>query len=81
MVSKNPRDGLGREPRLTLLPKPISTLSLKSSRLSYTWAGLNRACHQHAYELSPTSSELFGWLATVEELAVRVKGAGEPRHR
>ena len=38
------------------------------------WAGLSRACHQHPYELPPTSSELLGWLATVEALVARVKG-------
>ena len=42
----------------------------------YAWAGLSRACHQHPYELSPTSSELLGWLATVEHLVARVKSVG-----
>ena len=44
-----------------------------AERVSYAWAGLSRACHQHPYELSPTSSELLGWLATVEQLIARVK--------
>lgn len=39
----------------------------------YAWTGLSRACHQHAYELSPTFSELIGWLATVEQLVVCVR--------
>ena len=39
----------------------------------YAWAGLSRACHQHPYELSPTFSELLGWLATVERLVARVR--------
>ena len=39
-----------------------------AERVSYTWSGLSRACHQHPYELAPTSSELLGWIATVEEL-------------
>ena len=52
-----------------------------AERVSYAWAGLSRACHQHPYELSPTSSELLGWLATVEQLVARVKstGAGESK--
>ena len=41
--------------------------------MSYTWAGLSRACHQHPYELSPTSSELLGWIACVEQLIGRVR--------
>jgi hypothetical protein len=44
-----------------------------AERVSYTWAGLSRACHHHPYELSPTSSELLGWIATVEELIGRVR--------
>ena len=32
------------------------------------WASLSDACHQHPYDLSPTASELAGWLDTVEEL-------------
>jgi hypothetical protein len=48
-----------------------------AERASYAWAGLSRACHQHAYELPPTSSELLGWLATVEQLVARVKSMRE----
>ena len=44
-------------------------------RVSYAWAGLSRACHQHPYELSPTSVELLGWLGTVEQLLDRVSTA------
>jgi hypothetical protein len=44
-----------------------------SERVCYTWAGLSRACHQHPYELPPTSPELLGWLATVDELVARVR--------
>ncbi len=43
-----------------------------AERVSYAWAGLSRACHQHPYELPPTSAELLGWLATVEQLVVAV---------
>ena len=44
-----------------------------AERVSYTWTGLSRACHQHAYELPPTSSELLGWLSTVEALVAHVR--------
>ena len=40
---------------------------------SYAWASLSRACHQHPYELPPTSNELLGWLQAVEVLASRVR--------
>lgn len=43
-----------------------------AERVSYAWAGLSRACHQHPYELSPTSAELLGWLGTVELLIAGV---------
>ena len=36
-----------------------------------TWTALSRACHHHAYELSPTADELGTWLESVDEL-VRV---------
>lgn len=59
-------------------PKPSSPQALRvdealAERVSYAWAGLSRACHQHPYELSPTSSELLGWLGTVEQLVEHVK--------
>jgi hypothetical protein len=38
------------------------------------WSGLSRACHQHPYDLSPTSGELAGWLETVDELGRAVDG-------
>ena len=45
-----------------------------AERVSYAWAGLSRACHQHPYELSPTSTELLAWIETVERFAAEVKG-------
>ena len=50
-----------------------------AERVSYTWAGLSRACHQHPYELPPTSAELAAWLETVERFAAEVKGLFEDR--
>jgi hypothetical protein len=44
-----------------------------AGHVSYAWAGLSRACHQHPYELPPTSVELLDWIGTVEQLSERVK--------
>jgi hypothetical protein len=41
--------------------------------VSFTWSGLSWACHQHPYELPPTSSELLGWIGTVEQLITRIE--------
>jgi len=35
---------------------------------SHTWAALSRACHHHAYELSPTASELERWMRSVTDV-------------
>jgi hypothetical protein len=49
-----------------------------AERVCYAWAGLSAACHQHPYELPPTSPELLGWLATVEQLVARVRSLNSP---
>ncbi len=51
-----------------------------AERVSYAWAGLSRACHQHPYELPPTSGELLGWLHTVEQFIVLAQAitSGQP---
>jgi len=35
---------------------------------SHTWAALSGACHHHAYELSPTASELERWMRSVSDV-------------
>ena len=40
------------------------------------WAGLSRACHQHAYELSPTRSELESLIAAVQQVVDAAAGLG-----
>ena len=35
---------------------------------SHTWAALSGACHHHAYELSPTASELERWIRSVSDV-------------
>ena len=59
-------------------PSPKSQADHLAQRVSYAWAGLSGACHQHPYELPPTSAELLGWLGTVEELVADI-GARESR--
>ena len=61
--------------QLLCLPYYVNGAEELADRVCDAWAGLSRACHQHPYELSPTSSELLGWLATVEQLVAHV-GAG-----
>jgi hypothetical protein len=35
-----------------------------AERIAYTCAALSRGCHQHPYELAPTSSVVLEWVAT-----------------
>jgi hypothetical protein len=46
-----------------------------AARASHTWSALSRACHHHAYELAPTSTELATWFAVVDELVRKVEAA------
>jgi hypothetical protein len=59
--------------QLLCLPFYIPGDDELAEHVCYAWVGLSRACHQHPYELSPTSSELLEWLATVEKLIARVR--------
>jgi len=54
------------------LPVHLQDRDLAESA-SYAWFGLSRACHQHSYELPPTSSELLTWIGTIQELIARVE--------
>jgi hypothetical protein len=67
-----PHAGLERHPmraQLICLRHCLPEKPDLTPRVYYAWSGLSRACHQHAYELPPTSSELAGWIEAVEELA------------
>lgn len=50
-----------------------------AERVAYAWSGLSRACHQHPYELLPTSAELQDWMATVGEFTHTVRGINDAR--
>lgn len=55
-----------RKTQLACLP---AYLQLDLAReVSYVWAALSNACHYHPYELSPTSTELRGWIETTAAL-------------
>lgn len=52
------------------LPWYVSTPIAQEA--AYLWGVLSRACHQHAYELSPTAEELSGWLDGVERVTANL---------
>ncbi len=58
--------------QLLCLPYYLHGDEAIAEHVCYAWAGLSRACHQHPYELPPTSSELGAWLATMEELVGKI---------
>lgn len=58
--------------QLLCLPHYLGDEEL-AERVSYAWAGLSRACHQHPYELSPAFSELLDWVQTVDRLVAEVR--------
>ena len=64
--------------QLLCLPSYLHGDEELAERVSYTWAGLSRACHQHPYELPPTSSELIGWIEVVEQLVAHLQAAVAP---
>jgi hypothetical protein len=53
--------------QLLCLPAALGDRRLAADA-AVAWAGLSRACHQHPYDLPPTTGELSGWLGTVDEL-------------
>lgn len=59
--------------QMLCLPSYLHGDEKLAERVSYTWTALSRACHQHLYELSPTSSELLAWIGTVEQLVAQVR--------
>lgn len=54
---------------LTCLEVAFSDDPTIAERAQYAWSGLSNACHQHAFELTPTTSEVHQLLATVRGLA------------
>lgn len=49
------------------------------ARVEYAWSRLSEACHQHAYELTPTHQEAEHLLGLVRQVAERAhSGEGGP---
>ena len=67
--------------QLLCLPSYLHGAEDLAERVSYAWAGLSRACHQHVYELPPTSSELIAWIEVVEQFVAHVAVATAPASR
>lgn len=54
--------------RAQLLCLPLVVDADLAGDVAHTWSALSHACHHHPYDLSPTVSELAGWMGTVERL-------------
>ncbi|HWC23839.1 MAG TPA: hypothetical protein VG502_16205 [Flexivirga sp.] len=54
---------------LTCLEVAYAADPLVADRAEFAWARLSNACHQHAFELSPTASEAANLVEIVAELA------------
>ena len=46
--------------QLICLPSYLRSNEVLAEHVSWTWAALSNACHQHPYDLPPTSTELAG---------------------
>lgn len=62
--------------RSTLVCLAVLDHNGRGYRASVAWAWLSRACHQHAYELSPTVAEVRHWWSTVRAMASRAGCSG-----
>jgi hypothetical protein len=59
--------------QLACLPEYLGDARL-AWETSFTWSALSNDCHQHAYELAPTASELERRLDSVSRLIGRLEG-------
>jgi hypothetical protein len=64
--------------QLLCLPSYLHGAEDLAERVAYTWVGLSRASHQHAYELSPTTPELVVWIEVVQQLVTEVQSVIAP---
>lgn len=69
-----PMRGVTRKTQLACLDLYLRDAELVGG-IRIAWSALSRACHHHAYELSPAAPELDAWIATVERLVVRLDEA------
>lgn len=61
-------EGTSTRAQLICLPAYLGRNGL-ASQVAYAWNALSHACHHHAYELSPTASELRGWIEVAERFS------------
>lgn len=57
--------------KLTLLQATSDPEDDLPGRAEYAWSRLSQACHHHAFELSPTASEVRQLMGIVETLVIR----------
>ena len=63
-----------RAPQVSQAPTHAQLLCLRrylgdeelAGRVAWAWTSLSRACHHHAYEFPPSSTELATWIEVVE---------------
>jgi hypothetical protein len=65
--------GCSARAQFLCLPSFMPNAEELAKRLAYTWTALSRTCHQHAYDLPPTASELQTWMADVDQLIAHVE--------
>lgn len=63
-----PLDSLPTTQQLICLREYLGDDGLAGS-VHHAWNALSRSCHQHPYELPPTSGELDRWIAIVSSFA------------
>ncbi|NKY59158.1 hypothetical protein [Nocardia flavorosea] len=64
--------------RLCFLEVAYRDVPEVAAEAGYAWDRLSQACHQHAYQLSPTYSEVAHLLATVSTLDDRFRSEQRP---
>jgi len=47
-----------------------------AARASHAWSALSRACHHHAYELSPTVADVSAAIGLVDDVVTEIAGSG-----
>lgn len=67
---------LSARAQLACLPEYLPDREL-AGEVSFTWAALSDACHQHGYDVGPTAQELRHRFDVVERLVGRLTVAAE----
>lgn len=70
-----PPGGANMASQLSCLEIAYQDDSQVADRAEFAWARLSNACHQHAFELSPTASEAINLVEIVAALAASAPSA------